>query len=279
MTLLRVREVVVASADVAAATAFHQKAFGFEVLEGEASANTGVLLGVTGSPGGRLRLVPATGSVTTPAAVWDTGARLLGIYSRDMATTVNAIRGAGGEPREPVTYPYGTASLTELVARGLDEVWWTIPLAGASHRPSPALEADATRLHSELHSAVLVVDNHDEAVKFFVEGGLRALFDGAMTGDDFERLVGMPKGATLKIAFLVGPDQAPARLEIMSFEGIPGAADRTNDPVGIRKLIFEVDDLASSRATLIRAGAAELSNGNLRGPAAVELELVMKGAK
>ncbi|GEM_PF-1676797 len=279
MSLLSVREVVVASADVAAAATFHRKAFGFEVLEGEVSADTGVLLGVAGSPGGRLRLVPATGSVTSPAAVWDTGARLLGIYSRDMAATVKAIRDAGGEPREPVTYPYGTASLTELVARGLDEVWWTIPLAGANHRPSPALEADVERLHSELHSAVLVVDNHDEAVKFFVEGGFRTLFDGAMTGDDFERLVGMPSGATLRIAFLVGPDQAPARLEIMSFEGIAGAADRTNDPVGIQRLVFEVDDVADSRATLIEAGAVELSNSNLRGPAGVELELVEIGGK
>lgn len=279
MTLLSVREVVVASADVAAAIDFHQKAFGFEILEGEASSDTGVLLGVPGSPGGRLRLVPATGTAATPAAVWDTGARLLGIYSRDMAATVNAICDAGGEPREPVTYPYGTAFLTELVARGLDGVWWTIPLAGANHRPSPALEADAERLHSELHSAVLVVDNHDEAVKFFVAGGLRALFDGAMAGDDFERLVGMPTGATLRIAFLLGPEQAPARLEIMSFEGITGVADRTKDPVGIQRLVFEVDDVADSRATLIEAGAVELPNRNLRGPAGVELELVEIGGK
>ncbi len=279
MSLLCVREVVVASADVAAAAVFHQKAFDFGVLEGEVNSDTGILLGVPGSPGGRLRLVPATGTVASPAAVWDTGARLLGIYSRDMTATVDAIRIAGGEPREPVKYPYGTAFLTELVARGLDGVWWTIPLAENGHRPSAALEADSERLHSELHSAVLVVDDHDAAVKFFVAGGLRALFDGAMTGDDFERLVGMPSGATLRIAFLVGPEQAPARLEIMSFEGITGVADRTKDPVGIQRLVFEVDDVADSRAILIEAGAVELPNSNLRGPAGVELELVAIGGK
>lgn len=277
MSLLCVREVVVASAEVAAATTFYRKAFGFDILE--ENTDTGNVLGVSGSPSGRLRIVPATGTVVAPAAVWDTGARLLGIYSRDMTATVDAIREAGGEPREPVKYPYGAAFLTELVARGLDGVWWTIPLAQSGHRPSPALEADAERLHSELHSAVLVVDDHDAAVTFFVAAGLRTLFDGTMAGDDFERLVGMPSGATLRIAFLVGPDQAPARLEIMSFEGIPGAANRTKDPVGIQRIVFEVDDVAESRTTLIKAGAIEMANGNLRGPAGVELELLEIGDK
>lgn len=276
MGLLNLREVVVASADVAAAATFYRKAFDFDDLE---CADTGILLGVSGSPGGRLRLVPATGAVATPAAVWDTGARLLGIYSRDMTATVDAIRSAGGEPREAVKYPYGTAFLTELVARGLDGVWWTIPLAESGHQPSPALETDAERVHSELHSAVLVVDDHDAAVKFFVAVGLRTLFDGTLAGDDFERLVGMPSGAALRIAFLVGPEQTPARLEIMSFEGIPGIADRSKDPVGIQRLVFEVDDLAVTRAALIDAGATELPNGNVRGPANVELELVEIGGK
>jgi hypothetical protein len=277
MSLLSVREVVVASADVAASVTFYKKAFSFDALESDAV--TGILLGVTGSPGGRLRIVKATGTVATPTAAWDTGARLLGIYSRDMAATVDAIRAAGGEPREPVKYPYGTAFLTELVAHGLDEVWWTIPLAGSGHRPSPALEADAKRLHSELHSAVLVVDDHDAAVTFFVAGGLHTLFDGSMVGDDFERLVGMPPAATLRITFLVGPEQAAARLEIMSFRGIADAADRTKDPVGIQRLVFEVDDVSDSRTTLIAAGAIKLPNGNLRGPAGVELELVKIGGK
>ena len=31
----------------------------------------------------------------------------------------------------------------------------------------------------------------------------------------------MPSGAELRLAFLIGPDEAPARLEIMSFKGVP----------------------------------------------------------
>jgi hypothetical protein len=100
-----------------------------------------------------------------------------------------------------------------------------------------------------------------------------------MVGDDFERLVGMPPAATLRITFLVGPEQAAARLEIMSFRGIADAADRTKDPVGIQRLVFEVDDVSDSRTTLIAAGAIKLPNGNLRGPAGVELELVKIGGK
>ena len=275
MGLLNLREVVVACADVPASAIFHRNAFGFEVIE--TNADTGILLGMPSSTGGRLRLVPATGTVTTPAAIWDIGARLLGIYSRDLNATFDAIRNAGGEPREPVKYPYGSTFLTEVAARGLDGVWWTIPHVFTNHRPSPALEADAGRLHSELHSAVLVVNDADAAVNFFVAGGLRVLFDGIMKGEEFEKLSGIPSGASFRNAFLVGPYEAPARLEIISFDGVVGVVDRTKDPVGIQRLIFEVDNVAETRAALIEAGAIELPNNILRGPVEVELELVESG--
>jgi len=275
VSLRDVREVVVASADVAASARFHSAAFDLEVLGQDAGST---LLGVPGSTGGRLRLVPAADRPAdpTPPALWDPGARLLGIYSRDLPATAAAIAAAGGRPRNPVTYPYGTASLSELVAQGADGIWWTVPLAvDGAHRPSPALAADAARLHSELHTVVLVVDDHDAAVRFFVAGGLRVVFDGTMTGPDFEELVGMPAGAALRLAFLVGPDEAPARVEIMSFAGVT-ATDRGDDPVGIRRIVFAADDPAADRARLLAAGATELDGGLLRGPAGVEIALVAR---
>ncbi|MGA3564482.1 hypothetical protein [Melissospora conviva] len=275
MSLRDVREVVVASPDVAESARFHRAAFDLEVL---GTDDGSALLGVPGSTGGRLRLVPAADRPAgwTPPALWDPGARLLGIYSRDLSATVSAIADAGGRPRTPVTYPYGAASLSELVAQGADGIWWTVPQAVAgAHRPSPAFAADASRLHSELHTVVLVVDDHDAAVRFFVAGGLRVAFDGTMTGPDFEELVGMPAGAALRLAFLVGPDEAPARVEIMSFTGVT-AADRGDDPVGIRRIVFVADDPAADRAVLIAAGAQELDGGLLRGPAGVEIALVAR---
>ena len=120
---------------------------------------------------------------------------------------------------------------------------------------------------------MLVVEDHDAAVAFFVAAGLRPVFDGTMTGPDFEELVGMPAGAALRLAFLVGPDEAPARVEIMSFAGVE-AADRSADPTGIRRIVFAVDDPDADRAALLAAGAQELGGGVLRGPAGVEITLV-----
>ncbi|GLZ06546.1 hypothetical protein Acsp03_40120 [Actinomadura sp. NBRC 104412] len=141
-----------------------------------------------------------------------------------------------------MTYPYGAATLSEFVALGADGVWWTIPRAGAAHRPSPALERDARRLHGELHTAVLVPDDHDAAVAFFTgAGGLEVLFEGEMSGDPFDRMTGMPEGAALRLTFLVARGHPPARLEIMSFRGVE-AADRTASPLGLRRLVFASDD-------------------------------------
>jgi hypothetical protein len=273
MSLQYIREVVVASNDVAAATAFHTEAFDLEVVDG-APESGDVLLGVTGCAGGQLRLVATDAPAVEPPAVWDLGARLLGIYSHDLDHTAAAMGSAGGAPRTPVTYPYGTASLSELVGRGADGVWWTIPLAvPGGHRPSQAYAARPERQHSELHTAVLVVDDHDAAVAFFEAAGLATAFDGAMSGAPFDELVGMPADASLRLAFMVGSDQASARLEIMSFTGVQ-AADRSADPVGIQRLVFVADDPEASCAAMVAAGAEPIGPALVRGPAGVEIEVV-----
>lgn len=273
MSLQYIREVVVASTDVAASATFHQEAFDLEVVAGSPESGD-VLLGVAGCAGGRLRLVAAESSVDEPPAVWDLGARLLGIYSHDLDHTAAAMGAAGGAPRTPVTYPYGTASLSELVGRGADGVWWTVPLAvPGAHRPSEAYAAAPERQHSELHTAVLVVDDHDGAVAFFEAAGLTTAFDGAMSGEPFDELVGMPVDASLRLAFMVGSDQASARLEIMSFTGV-AAADRSADPVGIQRLVFVADDPEASRAAMLAAGAEPIGPDLVRGPAGVEIQVV-----
>lgn len=273
MSLQYIREVVVASPDVAASAAFHQEAFDLEVLAGSPESGD-VLLGVAGCAGGQLRLVPATSSVDEAPAVWDLGARLLGIYSHDLDHTAAAMGRAGGAPRTPVTYPYGTASLSELVGRGADGVWWTVPKAvPGGHRPSEAYAAAPERQHSELHTAVLVVDDHDAAVAFFEAAGLTTAFDGSMSGPPFDELVGMPADAALRLAFMVGSDQASARLEIMSFTGV-AAADRSADPVGIQRLVFVADDPQAAVAAMLAAGATSIGADLVRGPVGVEIQVV-----
>ena len=148
------------------------------------------------------------------------GPRLLGIYSRDLAKSTRAIDAAGGRSRLVVTYPYGNGELSECVALGTDGVWWSLPQAGPRRRPSLALDSDPARLHGELHTAVIVPDDHEEALRYFAgAGGLSVLFDGEMSGEPLVRMLGMPAGASLRLSFLAGATQAPARLEIISYTG------------------------------------------------------------
>ena len=262
----RLLEAVVTSADADAAVAFYRDVFGFETV---ADDEAGELLAAAGSTGGRIRVLTVEADRTLPAeppAVWDLGPRLLGIYSRDLARTEAQAIEAGAHTLAPVTYGYGSAQMSEMVLRGPDGLWWTVPLVPEppmTPQPSPALRDDAERTHSELHSAVLVVADHDAAVRFFVDGGMSVVFDGEMTGPDFERLVGMPEGAALRLAFLVGPEKAPGRIEIMSFTGVD-AVDRSGDPVGVRRL----QDRHPGRARHRRADARGRCRGALGDPAA-----------
>jgi len=274
LSLGAIIEAVVVCRDVEASAGFHARAFGFEVVERDGAE---VLMGAPGVETGRLRLAPAAAEDAEEPRVWDIGPRLLGMYSRDLERSTRAIDEAGGRSREPVTYPYGSASLSEAVALGSDGVWWTLPKAGPGHRPSPALESDPGRLHGELHTAVLVPADHEEALRFFTEaGGLQVAFDGEMSGEPFERMIGMPSGASLRLSFLVSADQAPARLEIMSFTGVE-ARDLSDRPLGLRRLVFAADDPDASAAALEASGGVRIGERVVRGPAGVEVELRRTG--
>ena len=275
MSLLYIREAVVNVADLPADTRFHVDAFGFEVLE---SSRTEVLLGAAGAPSGRLRLVAGQPSDAPAPRVWDLGARLLGIYSHDLEATVATVTAAGGRTLPPVTYPYGSASLSELVAEGVDGVWWTVPQAvPGAHRPSAAYAAEPDRLHSELHTAVLVVDDHDAAVELFEAGGLVTVFDGVMSGEPFDILTGIPADASLRLAFMGGADHLPARFEIMSFAGVD-TEDRCSDDLGVQRLVFACDDVPTTREALLAAGARAVDDETVRGPVGVLLTLVAEDA-
>lgn len=266
--------------DLAASVRFHVEAFGFEVAEVREQS---VLLTAGGSEVGRLRLElldNPSGAGDADTAPWDPGARLLGIYSRDLDVTVEGMRAAGGEPRDAVSYPYGSSTLSEMVGRGTDGVWWTAPLAvTGQHRPSPAFASDPDRTHSELHTVVLVVDDHDEALRFFTAGGLVTVFDGTMQGGQFEDLVGMPPGASLRLSFLGGEEHLPARWELMSFTGVSGV-DRSASPLGIHEVRYRCQDVQRTRRALLDAGGTAPFDGApdvVVGPVGVRIKLVEEG--
>lgn len=269
-------EAVVHCRNPADTASFVNAAYGLHTLQDDGEQ---ILTGVPGSSTGRLRLLPATvTSTTVTPRIWDIGPRLLGIYSRDLDRTCAQVEAAGGRTLPIARYAYGATTMREVVAAGPDGLYWTIPQANrGAHQPSPALE-DPGRLHGELHSAVLVAADHDAALVFFVGAGLETVFDGTMQGEPFAAMVGMPAEATLRLSFLAPPGHAPARLEIMSFTGV-SARDRSEFPLGLRRLVFDCDDIGATRAALLKLGARELADGALRGPVGIELDLTTPGER
>ena len=275
----RLIEAVWAAEDVDATVRFLRKGFDLEAVD---RVGAQVLLGAADSDAGRIRVVSADVSKGTlpdePPAVWDAGPRLLGIYSRDLDATVCGLADLGAHTLPVVGYAYGAAQMREAVAQGPDGVWWTIPEVPAppmSPQPSPAL-GDPDRRHSELHSAVIVTHDHAAAVRFFTEGGgMQVVFDGEMAGDPFERLVGLPPGGTLRLAFLVGPEKAPGRIEVMSFTGVPRTV-QAQKPVGIQRLVLGARDVAATRAGLLAAGGMRDATDPavIIGPSGVPIVLV-----
>jgi len=269
MSLGSVVEATVASRNVTRAVEFHQRAFGLEVLREEGAD---VVIGVRDVPFGRVRFVPAASDppVASPTP-WEIGPRLLGIYSRDLVRTRAAVEAAGGRAGPIASYAIGKL-MQECVAHAPDDLMWTIPHT-LTRRPSPAFDADPTRLHSELHSAVITVDDLDAALAVFAgAGGMRVLFQGPLGGETIERLIGLPPGASLRVAVLSGQDERPARLELMQFLDVPGG-QRRERAVGLRRIRYDVTAPERVAAELAQAGATRVVATLLTGPAGIEIEL------
>ena len=272
MTFLSIDEVVIHVVDIEASAKFYIGAFDLQMLVNDGDS---ILLGVLNSPSGKIRLREVRAREGVAPQVWDLGPRLLGLYSRDLTSTLKRIEEAGGKPRPLVSYPYGGGEMREAIALGSDHVWWTLPEVGADgpRQPSPALEQNPARQHGELHSVVLVVEDVDQAINFFRDaGGMTLLFDGVMQGEVFEEMIGFPSGASLRIAFLAGPDKAPARIEFMSFEGVERSGN-LKENVGIRRIVMNTSDLEATLAKFTELECRIISKNVIEGPAGIEVEL------
>ena len=272
MTFLSIDEVVIHVVDIEASAKFYIGAFDLQMLVNDGDS---ILLGVLNSPSGKIRLREVRAREGAAPQVWDLGPRLLGLYSRDLTSTLKRIEDAGGKPRPLVSYPYGGGEMREAIALGSDHVWWTLPEVGADgpRQPSLALDQNPARQHGELHTVVLVVEDVDQAINFFRDaGGMTLLFDGVMQGEVFEEMIGFPSGASLRIAFLAGPDKAPARIEIMSFEGVE-RSENLKENVGIRRIVMNTSDLEATLAKFIELECRIISENVIDGPVGIEVEL------
>ncbi len=105
----------------------------------------------------------------------------------------------------------------------------------------------------------IVFADLDAAVAFFVELGLEVEGTTTVEGEWSDRVVGLD-GQRVKIAMMRTPD-GHSKLELMSYEKpamiTPEPADAPANTLGIRRLMFAVDDIEDT-ITRLRTHGAEL---------------------
>jgi catechol 2,3-dioxygenase-like lactoylglutathione lyase family enzyme len=110
-----------------------------------------------------------------------------------------------------------------------------------------------------MDNVLLVVDDLEAAIAFFVELGMELEGETTVEGERVDRIVGLD-GVRSDIAMMRTPD-GHGRLELDKFHTPPAVrAEPANAPVntlGIRRIMFTVDDIDDVLARL-RAHGAEL---------------------
>src|SRR5918992_2673387 len=113
-----------------------------------------------------------------------------------------------------------------------------------------------------MDNVLLVVDDLEGAIAFFVELGMELEGKASVEGPSVDRLLGLD-GVKSEIAMMRTPD-GHGRIELDKFHA-PAAVrgEPKNPPVntlGIRRIMFAVDDIEDALARL-RAHGAELIGG------------------
>ena len=109
-----------------------------------------------------------------------------------------------------------------------------------------------------MDNVLIVVDDLDAVISFFVELGMELEGKGPIEGRWVERVIGIDD-VRQDIAMLRTPD-GHGRLELSKFHTPPATTAEPNAPVntlGIRRIMFAVDDIDAVVARL-RAHGAEL---------------------
>lgn len=112
---------------------------------------------------------------------------------------------------------------------------------------------DASNLRMD--NVLIVVDDLDAAKSFFIALGMVSEGEATVGGSEVDRLIGLT-GTAATLVFLRTPDGS-GRIELDKFHS-PKAIDPGPLPVnaiGIRRLMFEVDNLDTAVARLLDSGA------------------------
>jgi catechol 2,3-dioxygenase-like lactoylglutathione lyase family enzyme len=107
-----------------------------------------------------------------------------------------------------------------------------------------------------MDNVLIVVDDLDAVISFFVELGMELEGKGPIEGRWVERVIGIDD-VRQDIAMLRTPD-GHGRLELIKFHAPPATTAEPNVPVntlGIRRIMFAVDDIEDVVARLRTHGA------------------------
>ena len=154
------------------------------------------------------------------------------------------------------------ADVEDPEARGIDSSKPRAGVRGAGGGQivvAGGIAIDASMTIQRMDNVGIVVDDLPAAIAFFVELGLELEGETTVEGPWVDRIVGLD-GVRVDIAMMRTPD-GHSRLELMKFHTPRGDQRRAEDApantLGIRRIMFAVDDIDDVLARL-RAHGAEL---------------------
>ncbi len=205
-------------------------AMGFEITErttvdaalarlyGVHEGSEQISLAVPGASAGGLRIV-ATGQPEVAMGPWDRGPFAVDLYTRDMDRSLEAAVAAGATHRGRMVYEFGTMRLEEGKTTGPDGVRLVF-IANSTRRPS-VLDHDESRLHSEVHSIVNIVDSVDTFSSAWRDGaGLTVLGDAVIATPGLADLMELPKIVSARMGLYCDAAVTPIRYEALEFVGL-----------------------------------------------------------
>lgn len=222
---LRLAHIVVGAREPEVCARF-LRTFGFEVVSTMTldAACAGALYGLDG-PTTEMRLSAGGDGgdvlvVATPHAPASAGPLALGphavdLYTRDVERSRELAGQSGAVCGPIVDYSVGPLRIRECKVTGPDQL--ALVFIEVDRRRPSLLDRDPARLHSEVHSAVWLVREIEEALRFWRgEAGLIVLLDATFREPAVARLMELPRPDTpVRLTVLGSADAAPPRLELI----------------------------------------------------------------
>jgi catechol 2,3-dioxygenase-like lactoylglutathione lyase family enzyme len=214
-----------------------------------------VLLGVPGAAGAGVRVV----STPLPKAARDDffrGGHAIDLYTTDIHRSVAIAKDTGATVGSVADFAFGPVQLTQAMAVGPDGV--DVVFVGINHRLPSVLDSAPDLLHSEVHSVVASVDDLATETAFWTETvGLDLRSQFPIDVEAVSEFMMLPRHAPMKMSVMCGPDAAPPRFELLTFDDAPGRLSPSRPlTAGSVIPVFRTADFDATVARLVGGGAS-----------------------